>query len=179
MSASRRTILAVLGSGTEEHRELAPPLGRWIAERGFDLLTGGGAGVMRSVSEGFRSITPRRGVCIGIIPGELVAGTYQTKPGYPNEFVELPIYTHLPLSGPRGTEPMSRNHINVLSGDVLIALPGGAGTVSEVTLALRYNKPIILFGPVQAFDAFPSNVRQTAELATVGEFVLSALSARG
>jgi hypothetical protein len=55
------------------------------------------------------------------------------------------IRTHLPLSGTRGTDALSRNHINVLSSDVLIALPGGAGTASEVALALRYRRPIAAF----------------------------------
>ena len=39
-----------------------------------------------------------------------------------NRFVELPIRTHLHLSGAQGTELASRNHINVLSSDVVIAL---------------------------------------------------------
>ena len=39
-------MIGVMGSSREEHAELAVPLGRWIAEQGFDLLTGGGGGVM-------------------------------------------------------------------------------------------------------------------------------------
>ena len=179
MPAMRRFILSVLGSGTEEHRDLAIPLGAWIARQNFDLLTGGGAGVMRSVSEAFTAVPQPRGVCIGIVPGEIVAGVYRTKTGYPNEFVELPIYTHLPLSGSRGTEPMSRNHLNVLSGNVLIALPGGAGTVSEAMLAVRYGKPIVLFGPSEAFADFPPQPPRVSELRGLAEFVLSARSGRG
>jgi hypothetical protein len=67
------------------------------------------------------------------------------KPGYPNPWVEIPIFTHLPLSGSQGTELLSRNHINVLSSDVIVALPGGPGTVSEVDLAKRYQRPVIAF----------------------------------
>ena len=40
---------------------------------------------------------------------------------------------------------MSRNHINVLSADAILALPGGSGTASEVELAVRYGKPVIAF----------------------------------
>lgn len=43
--------------------------------------------------------------------------------------------THLPLSGPFGTEDRSRNHISILSSDVVVALPGGDGTSSELQLA--------------------------------------------
>ena len=34
--------------------------------------------------------------------------------------------THLPSSGAAGTSALSRAHINVLSADVIVALPGGA-----------------------------------------------------
>lgn len=34
-------------------------------------------------------------------------------------------------------------------------MPRGAGTVFEAVLALRYGKPLILFGPREAFHAFP------------------------
>ncbi len=40
---------------------------------------------------------------------------------------------------------MSRNHINVLSSDVVIALPGGPGTAGEVQLALRYGRSIVVY----------------------------------
>jgi SLOG-like protein len=64
--------------------------------------------------------------------------------------VELAIYTHLPYSGDRGKERLSRNHINVLSCDAIVALPGGAGTASEVSLAVQYRKPIIVFSSDEA-----------------------------
>jgi len=57
----------------------------------------------------------------------------------------VPILTHLPLSGIRGAEPLSRNHINVLSSDVVVALPGTAGTANEVALALCYGRPLVAF----------------------------------
>jgi len=38
----------------------------------------------------------------------------------------------------------ARNLINVLSSDVVVACPGSAGTVSEIALALKNSKPVIL-----------------------------------
>ena len=38
---------------------------------------------------------------------------------------------------------MSRNHLTVLSADAIVALPGGAGTRSEVELALEYHRPLM------------------------------------
>ncbi|QRN96563.1 LOG family protein [Archangium violaceum] len=170
----RREIIGVLGSGTEEHRAWVEPLARWIAERGFHLLTGAGGGVMRAAAEAFVAVEGREGLSLGIVPGSVEDGTWRPKPGYPNPAVELPILTHLPLSGERGTEPMSRNHLNVLTAHALVALPGGSGTVSEVVLALRYGKPLILFGPREAFRDFPPEVERTESLERVLDFLTSA-----
>lgn len=135
-----------MGSGVDPHAEFAEPLGVWLAEQGFHLLTGGGAGVMASVSRAFCGVPGRRGVAVGILPGSEREGG-RAREGYPNAWVELPVFTHLPLVGERGGEPLSRNHINVLSSDVVVALPGGAGTRSELRLAQRYGRPVIAWGP--------------------------------
>ncbi|NNB98851.1 molybdenum cofactor carrier protein, partial [Corallococcus exiguus] len=117
----------------------------------------------------------RRGAAIGIIPGTVGAdGRYQPRAGYPNTDIEIPIYTHLPLSGEQGTDPMSRNHINVLTPHALVALPGGAGTAAEAVLALRYGKPLILHGPPEVFRRFPVEAERTTSLERVAEFLLAA-----
>jgi len=142
-----RPLIGVMGSGTDEHTDdllrgcPAEPLGRWIAEQGYDLLTGGGGGVMAAVARGFAAVAGRRGVSVGILP----AGP---PPGYPNPWVDVAIRTHLPKRGEEGADVLSRNHINVLSAAAVVALPGGAGTRTEVELALRYGRPLIaLLGP--------------------------------
>ena len=144
----RRRIIGVMGSGVERHEALALPLGRWIAERGFHLLTGGGAGVMAAVGEGFASVACRRGLSIGILP----AGP---PPGYPNRWVDVAIQTHLEALGDEGEAPRSRNHLNVLSSDVVVALPGGAGTRSEIALAVRYGKPLVRIAAIGVGAAAP------------------------
>lgn len=147
----RIKIIGVMGSGTEPHKRLSAPLGRLIAESGFHLLTGGGYGVMAEASKAFCEVPERKGFSIGIIRSsdysvldensqERRHITYAV-----NEWVEIPIFTHLPLSGEQGTDFMSRNHINVLASDVVVALPGSAGTYSEVKLRTQYQKPLILF----------------------------------
>ncbi len=139
----RLPIVGVMGSGSDPHLERAAPLGRWLADEGVHLLTGAGGGVMTAVSESFHRVPIRKGSTIGIIPYD--RPNKGPKHGYPNPWVEIPIYTHLGLSGDRGTDSMSRNHINVLTSDVIVALPGGEGTASEVELALRYGRPIVAF----------------------------------
>ena len=98
---------------------------------------------MAAVSKAFYEVAERRGLVIGIIPSSTASA--RPKAGYPNRWVEIPILTHLPLSGEQGTEPLSRNHIIVLTSDVIVALPGSAGTASEVALALAYRRPIVAF----------------------------------
>src|SRR5215467_5889658 len=110
-------------------------------------ITGGGGGVMTAVSRAFIRAPRRQGISIGIIPCASESDRGTPKAGYPNEFVELPIYTHLPFSGPQGTHDLSRNHINVLSCAAIVALPGDEGTAAEVSLAIRYGKPVIIYSP--------------------------------
>ncbi len=141
-----------MGSGTNPHHALSQPLGRLIGELGCHLLTGGGEGVMEAVSETFFHVPDRKGKVIGIIrAGSTEHLGPERKPrhyksfGPPNPWVEIPIFTHLPHSGSEGKEDLSRNHINVLSSDVIVALPGEAGTLSEVELTVEYQRPLILF----------------------------------
>ncbi len=142
----RLPIIGVMGSGKDGREELARPLGHWLAKNGYHLLTGGGAGVMEAVARAFTEVEPREGLSIGIIPGLTGEEEWRPPAGYPNPCIELPVYTHLPESGRNGTHPLSRNHINILSSDLLVFLPGGAGTHSELELARRYGKPYIYFG---------------------------------
>jgi len=172
----RLPVVGVIGSGNEPHTAKAEPLGEWLARQGVHLLTGGGGGVMESVSRAFHDVPDRRGLVIGIIPGTAGEGRCNPKAGYPNRYVEIPIFTHLPLSGRLGTDPMSRNHINILSSDVLVALPGAAGTESEMALAVRYGTPVILFSDRRddGMEA-PPDVPVTEDFGKVKEFVLAVI----
>jgi uncharacterized protein (TIGR00725 family) len=138
--------VGVMGSGVDEHDTLARPIGELIAALGANLLFGGGAGVMTAVSRAYVGSARSTGICIGIIPCASETERGIPKPRYPNRFIELPIFTHLPLSGEDGASDLSRNHINVLSSNVVVALPGGSGTESEIALAQRYSKPVTRFG---------------------------------
>jgi len=134
-------IVVVVGDHADPHAALAVPLGQWLAARDVHLLTGGGGGVMEAVSRAFVETPRRRGMAIGVLP----AG----KPGYPNRWVEIAIRTHLhgkeTAEGKQGEkdDPLgfySRNRINALTGDLLIALPGGGGTYAELRLAREAGK---------------------------------------
>jgi uncharacterized protein (TIGR00725 family) len=171
-------IVGVMGSGKVEWAEFTAPLAVWLAENGFDLLTGGGQGVMLSASRAFHGTIGRTGKSVGVLP---------TRPddrlgfvpldGYPNPFIEIPILTPLPRKNPDAPEEgLSRNHVNILTSDVVVALPGGHGTLDEIRLALRFGKPIIGFGPRAEFPATAIPVVST--LGEVTDFVRKALSDR-
>jgi uncharacterized protein (TIGR00725 family) len=164
--------VGVMGSGTDEHETLGQEIGALLARLGVNLLTGGGPGVMTSVSRAFVQGPETRGICIGIIPCLSERDRSTPKAGYPNPYVELPIYTHLPHSGPRGKEDLSRNHINVLSSTAVIALPGEAGTASEASLAVDYGKPIIAYSPQKHLvEHFSKSVPRATTLREVEEFL--------
>jgi uncharacterized protein (TIGR00725 family) len=169
--------VGVMGSGTDEHEALSQEIGELLAGLGVNLLTGGGRGVMTSVSRAFVRSPKKSGICIGVIPCFSESDRLRPRDGYPNEYVELPIYTHLPYSGPRGKNDLSRNHINVLSSVAVIALPGEHGTATEVSLAVDYGKPVIAYSPrkdlVQHF--LPSVPRATT-LREVEDFLAQHLT---
>jgi uncharacterized protein (TIGR00725 family) len=122
---------------------------------------------MTAVCRAFHEVPNRRGVTVGILP----AGP---PPGYPNPYVHVAIHTHLPQRGAEGAGPQIRNHINVLSAHVLVCLPGGAGTRTEVELAGRYGRPVIAYlggGRIEGIDTNSLPVR-AVDLGEVQAFIL-------
>ena len=170
----RLPIVGVMGSGSSADEARARHLGRWLAREGVHLLTGGGAGVMAAVSRAFVGVRPRRGRSIGVLPAD--ESGQAPRPGYPNTWVEIPIVTHLPASGEAGETPQSRNHLNVLSADVVVVMAGGAGTRSEARLALRYGRPVVAYlGERAEVPGLPAKIPLATSLSEVQRFVRSAL----
>jgi|SRR3954462_4289542 len=149
--ANRLKIVGVFGGGVPCDPDLAIPVGSLIARKGFHLLTGGGGGVMAQVSEAFYNVQPRAGLVIGIIRAGTeykrlsIGGQQQYCPNAVNDWIEVPVYTHLRHSGKEGKELDSRNPINALTSDIVVVLPGSKGTSSEVELALEYGTPVVFF----------------------------------
>ncbi len=157
---ANRNVVAVIGSGSQGYPELSKPIGIWLAESGFDIVTGGGSGVMAAVAEAHQLVPGREGKVIGILPSSQPCESpeernrYHAPLGYPNPHVDYAIRTHLPLSGPQGKTLGSRNHIVVLTGDCVLAFPGQEGTRSEIQLALEYGKPTIVLSPERDWNEF-------------------------
>jgi predicted Rossmann-fold nucleotide-binding protein len=153
-------VVGVMGSGKELEREekrLAREVGTAIAKLGYHLLTGGGGGSMEAVGQAFlkkkRKLLKakrRAGNLISILRAEELPqlnkdGKRTWKANADNRLGEIVIRTHLPFSGNEGTDPLSRNHINALTADLVVILPGSSGTLSELQLAWEYGKDIMIF----------------------------------
>jgi uncharacterized protein (TIGR00725 family) len=123
-------VVGVMGSGRDPGPEVmaaAETLGRLIAARGWVLLNGGrAAGVMEASARGAAA---EGGFVIGVLPGEDLDGA--------SEHLSIAVRTGI---------GHARNVVNVLSSDVVIAMAGGAGTLSEVAHALQAGKTVILLG---------------------------------
>jgi len=161
-------IVAVFGQGTPlaaERAALAREVGAMVARLGAHLLTGGGYGVMAAAAEGFTGVAARAGLSIGIVPRGQdspfdVANRDPEGRPYPNPFVEIAIMTPLPPRSGDWRNAPTRNHVNVLTADAIVALPGGSGTRNELDMAAAYRneqalarerRRTILVGPIAEF----------------------------
>lgn len=123
----RKPVVGVMGGATVGAAtfEQALQLGRLIAERGWVLLNGGrDTGVMQASARGAREVG---GVVVGILP--------DLDDGEASPDLDYAIVTGL---------GDGRNLINVLSSDVVVACRGALGTTSEIVLALKHGKRVIL-----------------------------------
>ncbi len=175
---TRLPIVGVMGSSEISWDEYAVPLGHWLATLPVHLLTGGGKGVMTSVAQAFTSITPRQGLSIGCLPTERENDLFICRSHYPNPYIEIPIVTPLGINGLPGQpdDAITRNYVNILTSNIVIALPGSIGTKNEVELAVKFSKPVVLFGSETAFGDFVAAVPRLTALADVQGWVLGQLN---
>jgi uncharacterized protein (TIGR00725 family) len=118
--------VAVVGSGTASGQvyEQARKVGKLIAERGAILVCGGLSGVMEAAARG---ATEAGGTAIGILPGEDRSGQ--------NQYLTYSVATGV---------GQARNLAVVCSGDVVIAVGGEYGTLSEVGLARKVGRRVVV-----------------------------------
>ena len=168
----RRPIIGVMGSHADRHSDRARQVGTWVAHAGLHLLTGGGDGVMAAVTEAFTMVTDRVGLAVAIVPADPSDPDCRPLAGYPNPWVELPIYTHLDRGPVLGDEPSSRNHLNVLTSTVVVILPGGTGTASEARLAVRYQRPCVAYlDRAEEVPGLPDGIPVESSFARVEAFI--------
>ena len=122
MSAS---VVSVVGPAicTPAQSETAEEVGRLLAERGAILVCGGRGGVMEAACRGAQKAG---GLTIGILPG------IDRQEG--NPFLTFALPTGL---------GNARNTLVAIAGDVVIAIGGGYGTLSEIGIALKQGRRVI------------------------------------
>lgn len=129
----RRPVVSVIGDARLDDLgriDEARRLGAGLIEAGFRLVTGGMGGVMEAVSFGARHAPAwHDGLIVGVLP------SYRA--GEANPWCDIVIPTGLQLA---------RNVLVVACADVVVALGGGGGTLSEVALAHQLGKPIVALG---------------------------------
>ena len=122
------TYVAVVGSGvaTGNLYEKARTVGKLIAERDGIVVCGGLSGVMEAAARG---ATEAGGVSIGILPDE--------DRGRQNGYLSYSVATGV---------GQARNLAVVCSSDVVIAVGGEYGTLSEIGLARKVGRPVVVLG---------------------------------
>jgi len=121
----RRKIVGVLGGATcnENIYNKAFEIGKLIAKENYILICGGRSGVMEAAAKGAKS---ENGLTIGILP--------TNSPGDANPYIDIPVVTGI---------GEARNVIIVKTADILIAINGAYGTLSEIAFGSKLGKKII------------------------------------
>lgn len=134
-----KTLIGVIGSSSAEKSvlDVAFEVGREIIRAGFSLICGGLGGVMEATCRGaYTEAGENSGRIIGVLPG---TSRYDANP-----YVDIAIPTGLGYA---------RNCIIACSADAIIAISGGSGTLSEISLAWQYGKPIVVLMGLPGFCA--------------------------
>lgn len=126
----RRPLIAVIGDARLEPgspvEKLAHNIGRALVDAGYRVLTGGLGGVMEAACQGARSSQKyQAGDTIAVLPGH--------DPAEANPFVDIAIASGL---------DHGRNSV-VAHADAVVAIGGGAGTLSEICFAWMYKRLIV------------------------------------
>ena len=116
--------VGIIGGSAPEVRHLlvAEEMGKLIAQNGHILVNGGLKGVMEASARGAKS---QGGIVIGILPGKSTQDA--------NPYTDIAIPTGLGYL---------RNALVVLNADVLVAINGEFGTLSEIAYTQIYGKKI-------------------------------------
>jgi uncharacterized protein (TIGR00725 family) len=122
--------MSVVGSGSPLEGDaggICRDLGRTAVDAGFRIATGGKGGVMEAVSLGaHESSQYSEGDVIGVLP------SYDVESGNPH--VDIVVPTGLGIA---------RNIVVVAMADVVVAIGGSSGTLSEMAIAWQLGKPIV------------------------------------
>jgi len=122
---AHRPYVAVIGpsDATSQQTRAAEEIGRGLAVAGAIVITGGLGGVMEAASHG---ASAAGGTTVGFLPGSDRTSA--------NNYLQIAL--------PTGLGEL-RNGLIIRAADVVIAIGGAYGTLSEIALALRTDVAVI------------------------------------
>lgn len=122
-------IIGVIGGSqcTDEDYQIAYEVGKLLAKANVVLVSGGKGGIMEAACKG---ASEHGGCTIGILPSDSINEA--------NPYVNFPIASGMGIG---------RNIIIVRTAQVLIAIDGKYGTLSEIAFARQLNKKVIVVRP--------------------------------
>lgn len=125
---NRKILISVIGGHdiSPKIEKLAYSVGQIIARNKAVLVCGGLTGSMEMAAKGAKAAG---GSTIGLIPGK--------DKNDANPYIDIVIAT---------TIGYARNAMVACSGDIIVALPGSHGTLSEICYGFVYNRPIVNMG---------------------------------
>lgn len=144
MIMNNKKIISVIGDSkaSDSSYIMARKVGKILVDNGYTIQCGGLGGIMKGVCEGAKmSHMYTRGCTIAITP------SYNRTEV--NEYADIVIPTGLGLM---------RNGV-VVNADAVIAIGGGAGTLSEIALAWSMFKLIISFVNIEGWGKNLANQR--------------------
>lgn len=117
--------IGIIGGNTPDPISLknAQKMGELLAKNGYILINGGMKGVMEASAKGAKTAN---GFVIAILPGKAIEEA--------NKYVDIAIPTGLGYL---------RNGLVILNSDILVAIDGSYGTLSEIAYAKIYNKVVL------------------------------------
>ena len=117
--------IGVIGGhiASARYLKMAEDIGGEIAKLGRVLVCGGLTGVMEAACRGAKKAG---GVTVGIVPSR--------NRDEANKYVDISIASGIGLA---------RNAMVVYNSDVIVAIDGKEGTLSEISFALQYDIPVI------------------------------------
>lgn len=123
----------VEGGATKKLINKARKIGFLLAEKDVFVVTGGKGGIMEAAAKGTKE---GGGITIGVVK--------DGKRFVSNDFTDVEVVTGMSTGG--------SEFIQALMCDALVVMGGGAGTLEEIAIAYRNNKPIVVLDNTEGWS---------------------------
>ncbi len=125
-------MVGVIGSGAETLEnyaalDFAYQLGAELVKRDYKIVCGGRGGIMEAVAKGAKSVSTKQKIdVLCLLPGEDKSAA--------NAYCDVVVPTGMGIM---------RNFLIARTADILIAISGGSGALSEIAAAWQFGKKVL------------------------------------